>query len=188
MSTEETKPEPTTAPAEVVPEVAPEPISKDVPETAPEPISKDAPETASEAAPDATVAPAAPAAPETPLTKLTARVPDILKKADHTEMWGVELAGEEKLAAAPAQVVLQKYLRANNDDVAAAEKQLTSALEWRKKMQPLELIDETFDKKKFGNLGYVTTHKNEKGEETVITWNVYGAVKDNKTTFGDVTE
>jgi hypothetical protein len=32
-------------------------------------------------------------------------------------------------------------------------------------------------------------HKDEeKGKETVITWNVYGAVKDNKKTFGDVEE
>jgi phosphatidylinositol transfer protein SFH5 len=34
-------------------------------------------------------------------------------------------------------------------------------------------------------MGYVTTHK-DGDKETVITWNIYGAVKDNKKTFGDV--
>ncbi|KAG5982073.1 hypothetical protein E4U55_002308 [Claviceps digitariae] len=131
-------------------------------------------------------APAAPAAPETPLTKLTARLPDIINKAKHTEMWGVELS--TSAAHAPTQVVLLKFLRANNNDVEAAEKQLTSALEWRKEVQPTKLVSEAFPKTKFGDLGYVTSHKDEDGKETVITWNVYGAVKDNKATFGNVEE
>jgi hypothetical protein len=101
-------------------------------------------------------------------------------------MWGVELSDDS--SHAPTQVILAKFLRANNDDVAAAAKQLASALEWRKKMQPGQLVSEVFDKKKFGDLGYVTTHKDEAGKETVITWNIYGAVKDNKATFGNVEE
>lgn len=131
-------------------------------------------------------APAAAAAPETSLAKLTARLPDITKAADYKEMWGVELSPET--SHAPTQVVLVKFLRANNGDVAAAEKQLTSALEWRKKIQPGNLVSEAFDKKKFGDLGFVTAHKDEQGKETVITWNIYGAVKDNKATFGNVEE
>ena len=140
---------------------------------------------ATTAAPAAAAAAAAAAPPETPLTKLTARLPEITKKADYGEMWGVPLADA---GSAPAQVVLQKFLRANGGDVAAAEKQLTAALEWRRKMRPATLVDEVFDRKKFGDLGYVTTHKDDKGAETVVTWNIYGAVKDNKATFGDVNE
>lgn len=138
---------------------------------------------------DETTPPAAAPAPETPFTKLAARLPDIAKSTGHAEMWGVELSTATPDEHVPTKVVLQKFLRANNGDAAAAEKQLTSALEWRKKIQPTALVDRAFDEKKFGGLGYVTVHKDEaKGKETVITWNVYGAVKDNKKTFGDVEE
>ncbi|KAK7432833.1 Phosphatidylinositol transfer protein sfh5 [Neonectria magnoliae] len=122
---------------------------------------------------------------ETPLVKLNARLSEIVSQAGHSEMWGVQLSDIDHV---PTKVVLQKYLRANNNDVAAAEKQLTSALEWRKKVQPASLVTKTFDKKKFNDLGFVTVHKAEDGKETIITWNIYGAVKDNKATFGNVTE
>ena len=123
--------------------------------------------------------------PETPLAKLTARLTDIVAQAGHGEMWGVKLAASDH---APTQVILQKFLRANNGDVAAAEKQLISALEWRKKVNPTALVSEVFDAKKFGDLGFVTKHKDDAGKETIITWNIYGSVKDNKATFGDVQE
>ncbi|KAG4262533.1 hypothetical protein FPRO03_10763 [Fusarium proliferatum] len=126
-----------------------------------------------------------PATPETPLTKLNARLEDIFTKTLHKEMWGVQLTNIDHV---PTKVVLQKFLRANNYDPVAAEKQLTQALEWRKKMNPAALVTQTFDKSKFGDLGYVTVHKGENGNETIITWNIYGAVKDNKATFGNVEE
>ncbi|KAF4461033.1 SFH5-phospholipid transporter [Fusarium albosuccineum] len=129
--------------------------------------------------------PEAKPAPETPLTKLNARLEDIFTKTLHREMWGVQLSSIDHV---PTKVVLQKFLRANNDDAAAAEKQLTSALQWRKDMDPASLVKQTFDKKKFNDLGFVTTHKGESGKETIITWNIYGAVKDNKATFGNVGE
>ncbi|KAM0355656.1 hypothetical protein ACHAPU_000041 [Fusarium lateritium] len=124
-------------------------------------------------------------APETSLTKLNGRLDEILSKAQHKEMWGVQLSNTQHV---PTQVVLQKFLRANNDDPVAAEKQLTQALEWRKKMNPAALVTQTFDKSKFGDLGFVTSHEGENGKETIITWNIYGAVKNNKATFGDVDE
>lgn len=139
----------------------------------------------SAAATDAAVAPEVVVVPETPLAKLTALLPDIIKTADYGEVWGVELSPNGHV---PTQVVLQKFLTANSNDVAAAEKQLTSALEWRKEVQPAELVKQAFNKKKFGDVGYITTHKDEAGKETIITWNIYGAVKDNKETFGDVSE
>ncbi|KAL6830231.1 CRAL-TRIO domain-containing protein [Trichoderma camerunense] len=125
-------------------------------------------------------------APETPLAKFTARLADIIKESAHSEMWGVELSTDA--SHAPTQVVLQKFLRANNGDLAGAEKQLAAALVWREKWQPTKLVSEAFNKDKFGGLGFVTNHKDETGNNTVITWNIYGSVKDNKATFGDVTE
>ncbi|KAG5933260.1 hypothetical protein E4U60_004592 [Claviceps pazoutovae] len=153
---------------------------------APTPAAEQAPAApAADAVPETPSTPAAPAV-ETPLTKLTARLPDITNKAKHSEMWGVELSPCS--AHAPTQVVLLKFLRANNNQVDAAEKQLLSALEWRKEMQPAKLVTEAFPRAKFGDLGYVTTHKDEAGKKTVITWNIYGAVKNNKATFGNVQE
>ncbi|KAH6956439.1 CRAL-TRIO domain-containing protein [Fusarium avenaceum] len=134
---------------------------------------------------DEPVSEAGASTPETPLTKLNGRLDDIFSKAQHKEMWGVQLSNIDHV---PTKVVLQKFLRANNDDPVASEKQLTQALEWRKKMNPTALVTQTFDKTKFGGLGFVTTHKGENGKETIITWNIYGAVKNNKATFGDVDE
>lgn len=126
--------------------------------------------------------------PETPVSKLAARLPELVKATGHGEMWGVELSTSEPEEHIPTKVVLQKFLRANNGDLPAAVKQLTAALEWRKKLQPLKLIDQVYDEDKYTGLGYVTTHKDAEGKETIITWNIYGAVKDKKKTFGDVQE
>lgn len=130
-----------------------------------------------------------PATPATPFAKLAGRLPVILKDVGYGEMWGVELQAENIDGHVPTKVVLQKFLRANNNDPDAAEQQLVSALWWRKKYEPTKLVDQVFDEKKFAGVGYVTVHKDIDGKgETVITWNIYGAVKDNKKTFGDVEE
>ncbi|XP_044716360.1 CRAL/TRIO domain-containing protein [Hirsutella rhossiliensis] len=135
---------------------------------------------------------------QTPLAQLAARLPQMVAQAGHSEMWGVELASaavasspdqqqqDKTIDDAPTQVVLHKFLRANNDDVDAAEKQLTAALEWRKAVDPASLVAQPFDARRFGGLGFVTTHQDEAGKEVVVTWNVYGSVKDNKATFGNV--
>lgn len=124
--------------------------------------------------------------PKTPLARLTARLAAITAEADHAEMWGVPL--DASVDNIPSQVVLQKFLRANDNDAELAEKQLASALAWRKTMQPAKLVEKVYDGSKFADLGYVTVHKDDKGKETVVTWNIYGAVKDNQATFGNVEE
>ncbi|UPK91500.1 hypothetical protein LCI18_002435 [Fusarium solani-melongenae] len=126
-----------------------------------------------------------PSTPDTPLASLNARLDDIFNQTSHKEMWGVQLSNIEHI---PTMVVLQKFLRANNGNVDAAEKQLTNALKWRKNMNPSALVHKTFNKKKFDDLGFVTIHQGDSGKEIVITWNVYGAVKNKKATFGDVRE
>lgn len=141
--------------------------------------------------PAAAATPSSPPPPEvelelSPLQKLQGRLAGITDQANYGEMWGITLAGPDH---APTQVVLQKFLRANGNDVLAAERQLTAALVWRKKMQPAALVCQAFDRAKFADLGFVTVHKKDGSDrETVITWNIYGAVKDNKATFGDIQE
>lgn len=117
----------------------------------------------------------------TPLSRLFAELPSIISEAGHFEIWGVELTEESHV---PSTIVLEKFLRANTKDVAKAKAQLIEALKWRKAMQPAKLLADTnFDPAKFGGVGYVTTYGKE-----IVTWNIYGAVKDNKATFGNVEE
>lgn len=117
------------------------------------------------------------------LGKLFDNLPSILEKTGHPEMWGVTLKDSSHV---PTVNVLIKFLRANEGDVKLAEEQLSKALEWRKKMDPLALTETArFDKTKFGGLGYVTNYNQGKG---VFTWNIYGAVTDINGTFGDVDE
>lgn len=102
-------------------------------------------------------------------------------------MWGVELLHSNDV---PTGIVLEKFLRANNKDVEKAKAQLIKALQWRKEMQPGKLLAETkFDVERFGGVGYVTSYpKSDAHEKEIVTWNIYGAVKDKQATFGDVEE
>jgi len=86
--------------------------------------------------------------------------------------------------------VLQKYLNANDQDVAKATDQLTKTLEWRAKMKPLGLFDRKFARGKFAGLGFVTVYGDGegKGETEVFTWNIYGGVENVDETFGDLAE
>jgi hypothetical protein len=127
------------------------------------------------------------AAPGTPLSKLFAELPAIIENAEYTEMWGVELSEDSHV---PTTIVLEKFLRANSKDVSKAKAQLIEALKWRKKVQPTKLLaDMDFNTAKFGGLGFVTIYpKSDTHGKEIITWNIYGAVKDNKATFGNVEE
>ena len=121
--------------------------------------------------------------PTTPLQELWATA----KAHAHPEIWGVTLA--DPATHVPSQIVLQKYLNANDGDVVKARDQLTKTLDWRKKTKPLELVKQTFSKEKFGSLGYVTTHSVEDtGAREVFTWNIYGNVKSIDVTFGNLEE
>ena len=53
-----------------------------------------------------------------PLKELALRLPDLISKAGHSEIWGVRLSSPE--THVPTQIVLQKYLNANDGDVAKA--------------------------------------------------------------------
>ncbi len=97
----------------------------------------------------------------------------------------------------PTQVVLQKYLNANDGDLPKAKDQLTKTLEWRAKTKPLDLVDKVFSKAKFAGLGYVTKYRQEGDSAAgpsspesaeVFTWNIYGGVTSIDETFGKLEE
>ncbi|KAH7371794.1 putative phosphatidylinositol transfer protein sfh5 [Cadophora sp. MPI-SDFR-AT-0126] len=123
----------------------------------------------------------------TALEQLLTDLPAITKEAGHGEIWGVTLKDASHV---PTTIVLEKFLRANSKDVGKAKAQLIEALKWRKKMDPVKLLNDfEFDKSKFGDLGYVTVYpKTDTHAKEIVTWNIYGAVKDNKATFGNVEE
>lgn len=124
---------------------------------------------------------------KSPLEQFFEELPAIIKDADHGEMWEVQLNDSSHV---PTSIVLEKFLRANGQHVGNAKAQLIKALIWRKKMDPVRLLSEVeFDRAKFGGLGYVTVYEKTEGHgKEIVTWNIYGAVKDNKATFGNVEE
>lgn len=123
----------------------------------------------------------APTASSGPLQQLFAAA----KAVGHPEIWGVTLADPD--TDVPSQIVFQKYLNANDGDVAKAKDQLTKTLEWRASTKPLELLTKAFPKAKYDGLGYVTIYGDVAHAESkeVFTWNIYGIVKDMEKTFGD---
>lgn len=119
------------------------------------------------------------------LAELFNRLPNIIGEIGYSEMWGFHLINSQHF---PTVNVLIKFLRANEGNVDAAEDQLRKALQWRKEINPLGLIESgRFSASKFGGLGYLTTYEQD-GQPLVFTWNIYGAVKDVHSTFADVDE
>lgn len=132
---------------------------------------------------------------ESPEEKKTAATPieqlwTLAQSKGHPEIWGVTLA--DPSGHVPTQVVLQKYLNANDGDLVKAKDQLGKTLEWRAKMKPLDLIGKKFNRTKFAGLGYVTVFGESEATDPeareVFTWNIYGSVKDVNETFGNLAE
>lgn len=109
--------------------------------------------------------------------KLAEQLIPILDEAKYDEMWGVTLISPADQHI-PTQVVLQKFLNANDNDPTKAIEQFKAALKWRKKTDPLNLLKKKFNAKKFDDLGFVTDYPpNKDGVKEVITWNVYGSAQ-----------
>ena len=84
--------------------------------------------------------PAASAPPVSSLKQLADSVPSFIETTNHSEIWGVQLCPAEYESHVPTQIVLQKYLNANDGDVGQAKDQLEATLKWRARMRPLESI------------------------------------------------
>jgi len=85
-------------------------------------------------------------------------------------------------------LILQKFLRANSNDVSKAFSQLKDTMVWRKGFFSADgESSKGWSDSKFKDIGYVNTIKLN-GEEKVVCWNIYGATKDIKATFGGLDE
>ncbi|KAJ4305210.1 Non-classical phosphatidylinositol transfer protein (PITP) [Kalmusia sp. IMI 367209] len=121
-----------------------------------------------------------------PLTKLYAQIEELTKEADHKEVYGITLSPSNEFYT---KLILQKFLRANQGDLEKGKQQLLETLKWRKEFDPIKAAGETFEKSRFEGLGWILEVEGvpeSANQKDVVTFNVYGAVKDNKKTFGDL--
>ncbi|KAI0369848.1 CRAL/TRIO domain-containing protein [Pilatotrama ljubarskyi] len=120
--------------------------------------------------------------------ELRSKLPEIFSKAypdaspapTSVTLWGVTLSTTPD---AKASVVLAKFARARELNVAQAAEMLVATLRWRDEFKIDEVVKEEFDQDVFGRLGKVFG-KDKEGRP--VTYNLYGAVKDMKAVFGDV--
>ncbi|KAH8732284.1 phosphatidylinositol transfer protein SFH5 [Phaeosphaeriaceae sp. PMI808] len=125
-------------------------------------------------------------APEHPLTKFYDIFDELVAEAQHAEVYGVQLSKTDPFHT---KLILQKFLRANQNDLDKAKQQLLDTLKWRKEFDPVKAAGETFDKARFGGLGYVLEVEGvpeSKNTKDIATFNIYGAVLDKKATFADI--
>jgi hypothetical protein len=125
-------------------------------------------------------------APDHPLTKFYDSFEALVTEAAHNEVYGIELSKSNPFHT---KLILQKFLRANQNDLEKAQKQLLDTLKWRKEFDPIKAVGETFEKSRFDGLGYVLELEDvpeSLNKKDIATFNIYGAVKDNKVTFGDL--
>jgi hypothetical protein len=97
-----------------------------------------------------------------PLAQLLAKLPDLLSKSEHDEIYGIRLKTESEPGNPDFHtlLILQKFLRANQNDLLKAEDQLLKTLQWRKKFNPIAAMNQTFQSDKFSGLvHYSLYHK-----------------------------
>ncbi|KAK8164975.1 CRAL-TRIO domain-containing protein [Phyllosticta citrichinensis] len=121
-----------------------------------------------------------------PLSKLLADLPELLKSTQYDEVYGITL---KESGDFHTKLILQKFLRANSNNIDKAKDQLRETLEWRREFQPLEAMKAGFDKNIFNGLGYIMEIEGvpeSTNKKDIVTFNVYGAVEDKKATFGNL--
>jgi hypothetical protein len=123
-----------------------------------------------------------------PISLLLKELPALIESTGHNEVYGIQL---DPAGPFHTKLILQKFLRANANDVEKAKEQLKGTLTWRKEFKPQDAVRETFPKDRFGGLGYIILLEGVPGSENktdVCTFNIYGAVKNNQQTFGNIDE
>lgn len=164
-------------------------MSSETPTPAPVVIATEAtePDKVSEAEPSEPIV-------ETLVEQFSKLLPEIVTKVSYNELWGYPLIKPAdfedtkttrrfKYSDKVTEVILNKYLKANKNDLIKAKEQLTKTLEWRRDFNPIGCIDEVHDDI-FKSFGFLSTFDSN-GKERAVTWNIYGAAEDPKTLFED---
>lgn len=127
-----------------------------------------------------------------PLRALHNELAAVLCEEPPHKIWGVTLSPDPNHFS--TKLILQKFLRANKGDKEKAKKQLAETLEWRRTYFGDDgKVAGGWDESKFEGLAYITKEvvedaRAETEKEIIVTWNIYGHVKDFPKTFGDVEE
>ncbi|KAK6500994.1 Non-classical phosphatidylinositol transfer protein (PITP) [Arthrobotrys conoides] len=119
------------------------------------------------------------------LATIYRRLPEVFEKSKHNEVYGVQLTYVDGSTEPTfgTLLILQKFLRANSDNIEKAVEQLAASLAWRAEKKPLDSLAVEHDRAAYEGLGYVQVLP-ETGE--VLTWNIYGSVTDYKKTFANL--
>ncbi|KAJ4377663.1 Non-classical phosphatidylinositol transfer protein (PITP) [Neocucurbitaria cava] len=149
-------------------------------------VTASAPKTTTDPAPSANGPTWPETSPDHPLTKFFDLFETLVTEAGHNEVYGVELSKSNPFHT---KLILQKFLRANQNDLEKAKLQLLETLKFRKEFDPVKAAGESFEQSRFGGLGYILEVEGvpeSPNKKDIVTFNIYGAVKDNKATFGDL--
>lgn len=95
------------------------------------------------------------------------------EEADYYEVYGVDFPKGANDLSKAQETVLMKFYKANEKRVDEAASQLLKTLKWRKEFNPLAAAEEKVEGS-IAKLGVVTKSPDGK----VVTWNLYGAIKD----------
>ena len=122
------------------------------------------------------------------LSKLIDSIPQILSKLDnpnYDEIFGyrINTSDKEHVNINIRNEILLKFLAADGYDLKLSTERLIKCLNWRNKFQPLHAaFKEEFDPV-LNSLGVITDFADAKANLRVITWNLYGNLKNPKKIF-----
>lgn len=124
----------------------------------------------------------------TKLAKLIDLIPKILAKLDnpnYDEIFGYRINTSDKphVDINIRNEILLKFLAADDYDLQLSTQRLIKCLNWRNKFQPLHAaFKEEFDPE-LNSLGVITDFSKADDNLHVITWNLYGNLKNPKKIF-----
>lgn len=122
------------------------------------------------------------------LSKLINSIPQILSKLDdpnYDEIFGYRINTSDKphVETNIRNEILLKFLAADNYDLDLSTQRLIRCFNWRNKFQPLHAaFKEEFDPE-LSSLGVITNFPKANANLHVITWNLYGNLKNPKKIF-----
>lgn len=116
---------------------------------------------------------------------LSDAVTQLVKLIKHTEMWGVGLQGRD-CNHIPYRIVMEKFLRANGNDVGKASEHFEKVLHWRRQVEPRRALATVYKTELFRGKGNISSHVRPAKPNAFILWNRYGFPEKTPETFRDI--
>ncbi|KAI3402702.2 SFH5 [Candida oxycetoniae] len=124
----------------------------------------------------------------TKLAQLLSSIPNILGKTDkpeYDEIFGHRINTDDKeyVDIPKRNEILLKFLAADAYDLSLSTERIIKTLNWRHRFQPLRAAFEEKFNKELDDLGVVTNFPSANANLHIITWNLYGNLKNPKNLF-----